>query len=294
MQGSLANVTGLNSASNLSAMPAQALSAFNMEQLRQTLRHDFTHRRRLSEQVVKHVHGQVGSDGCVRGTVKGDASNHSDFWARCVSPSDRVSNSTLWVFLAKVHPDPRQPPCICIPGVVVQSQGVISEPRRDYGPCTAEAAPYLRGISGFYHRMRAGDTAVFVHFHATVGAAPWHAPRSDQYVEVLRHLYVSPDGRKYRETVPFGGLYCFWNDRFAQMGLPDEGSSLRGALNLFLEGTSWEPMAAAMPDDSFDTEPQLHYPCCATFFVAAERILAHPKHDYDRIADNIVRGCGNT
>ena len=172
MQGSLANVTGLNSASNLSAMPAQALSAFNMEQLRQTLRHDFTHRRRLSEQVVKHVHGQVGSDGCVRGTVKGDASNHSDFWARCVSPSDRVSNSTLWVFLAKVHPDPRQPPCICIPGVVVQSQGVISEPRRDYGPCTAEAAPYLRGISGFYHRMRAGDTAVFVHFHATVGAAP--------------------------------------------------------------------------------------------------------------------------
>jgi hypothetical protein len=292
MQGSLANVSSLV-ALNVSGMAAQPY-ALKLETLRQTLRHDFTQRRRLSEMpATKHPHGVLGADGCVRGSVKGEAAKHSDFWARCDSTSNVVFNGTLWIFLAKVHPDTRPPPCICIPGVTVQSQGVISEPRRDHGPCTAEAAPYLRGISGFYHRMRPGDTAVFVHFHATVGAAPWHAPRSDQYVDVLRHLYLTPAGRAYRETVPVGGLYCFWNDRFTQMGLPDEGSNLRGALSLFLEGTSWEPMLSAMPDDSFDTQPQLHYPCCATFFVSAERILAHPKHDYDRIAQAIVRGCGN-
>jgi hypothetical protein len=179
---------------------------------------------------------------CQRGNFEGAmAGAYIDRFARC-EPAASVggdhavagkNRSTLFIFLAKVHPDPRPPPCICVPGLAVQTFGVLSHPARDHGPCTAEAAPYLRGISSLYDRLRPGDTAVFAHFHLPTGPVPWHAPRdAQQYQDVLRMLFTTPQGRAYRASVTYGGLYCWWTDRFTQLGLKHPADSLRGALQL--------------------------------------------------------------
>ena len=228
----------------------------------------------------------LSQSSCLRGREDG---GHG-LWAHCPA-AGAGKHDVLWVFLATVLDENRVPPCLCLERWKVRTHLLLSDPVKDMGRCTGEAVPYLRGMSYFYDRIEPEHTAAFMHFHgANTSRGLWHAPKSDDYGAVLGLLVAS----QYRRAVDYGGLYCHWTNSFTEHALSSPAHSLRGVLREVFSGTSWDAaLVDGLPDDDFATNPSLHYPCCATFFVNGKALRAWPRRDYERVAGNLIRGCND-
>ena len=92
----------------------------------------------------------------------------------------------------------------------------------------------------------------------------------------------------------FGGVYCFFTDKFAayqlyekaihsqrDRGLPAEPE--QSVWDLAFNGTRWQYPAAPIN--------QMWYPCCSTFFTQGRAVTRAPRREYERVLDNILESC---
>ena len=115
----------------------------------------------------------------------------------------------LFLFLAATSNS--RVPSVSLPphlGVNVSRHVIISEQDKEAGTCTTEAAPYLEAIHDYYDEIADHDVVFFMHVHST----SWHAPvpMQQRLTEIMRSEYRM-------ET--FGAVYCFWNRKWAAMGV---------------------------------------------------------------------------
>ena len=179
---------------------------------------------------------------------------------------------------------------------------VWSVPWRDAGWCTAEALPMLRALAEHYDDILPEHLVVFAHAHRT----SWHAPTPlDQALgSVLANTTYLAD----TAASGVGGIYCKFASMWAakqhayavanRMFEPNEPkphseravqAAVDALWNVAFNGTGWasKPLAAAVVRDDHG----MSYPCCGTFFVRGANVRRHARHEYSRVATNLLRAC---